>query len=333
MPALTGLRGIAALWVLLLHLPISRNYSIIANGYLSVDLFFILSGFILSHVYFGRLSGSIDYLAFLRARIARVYPLHLFALAITVAMVATLPGMAGSHQPGTFNWRVLPLHIVMAQTWTTFDHAWNGPSWSLSAEWLAYLTFPLSLWIAAKARSPTAALCLAISFLALLAVLFLIAGTEHMQWAGRSGILRVALEFPAGVLLQRAFAGGIRVPVIGVPFIALSFVPGLTPIAYLGFAFLILEAAEGHSVAAAICASPLAVFLGEISYSLYIMHWNIIQAGDWIFGRLDLANPTLFQTAIVCAVIAIVTYSAHIWVELPARRWGRRLMAHNQAAA
>src|SRR5215468_10370217 len=83
---LTSLRFIAAIWVLLYHfrdhlgLDLGR-IGLVANGYLGVDLFFTLSGFILAHVYLGEVeSGRFAYGRFLRNRIARIYPMHVAAL-------------------------------------------------------------------------------------------------------------------------------------------------------------------------------------------------------------------------------------------------------------
>ena len=74
-PALTGLRGIAALWVVFFHLEYGSAIPIIEKGYLGVDIFFILSGFILMHAYSGPKSNKFGYTRFIKARIARVYPL------------------------------------------------------------------------------------------------------------------------------------------------------------------------------------------------------------------------------------------------------------------
>src|SRR5438552_11928319 len=74
LPALTGLRGIAAFWVVLFHLDAAHVVPFIRNGYLGVDIFFILSGFILSHVYTPRVTGFslTQYRQFLCVRLSRI---------------------------------------------------------------------------------------------------------------------------------------------------------------------------------------------------------------------------------------------------------------------
>ena len=97
LPSLTPLRGIAALWVVVFHFcwrfPNVRpdDYGVVREGYLAVDMFFVLSGFVISHVYketFARECTVRRYFDFLKARIARIYPLHLVMLMVFLAAVA-----------------------------------------------------------------------------------------------------------------------------------------------------------------------------------------------------------------------------------------------------
>jgi peptidoglycan/LPS O-acetylase OafA/YrhL len=132
---LTALRFAAAMWVVSFHywphlagvgLP-----GLVANGYLGVELFFVLSGFILSHVYleaFGE--GRFRYGSFLWARIARVYPLHIAVLAGlgVLAVAATAAGMTLG--TGLLNWAALPANLLMIHAWGLAPAAaWNHPSW------------------------------------------------------------------------------------------------------------------------------------------------------------------------------------------------------------
>src|SRR5262250_2089877 len=106
---LTSLRFIAAFWVLLYHfkdhlgLDLGR-WGLVADGYLGVDLFFTLSGFILAHVYLTSLEGGrFGYAGFLKNRIARVYPMHLAALAAMIVLFVGATAMgAGVGSPDAF---------------------------------------------------------------------------------------------------------------------------------------------------------------------------------------------------------------------------------------
>ena len=97
LPSLTPLRGIAALWVVVFHFcwrfPNAQpgDYGVVREGYLAVDMFFVLSGFVISHVYkesFAKECTARRYSDFLKARIARIYPLHLVMLMVFLAAVA-----------------------------------------------------------------------------------------------------------------------------------------------------------------------------------------------------------------------------------------------------
>ena len=139
LPALTGLRALAAIWVVLFHYEISLASlfpaslvlkPLIEKGFFAVDLFFILSGFILAYTYFDRYRGHRhDYLAFLSHRIARIYPVHLFTL---VSLVALLIGARSVHaniaeeRYGTVSF-IYNLFLVHA--WGLLDwDTWNQPS-------------------------------------------------------------------------------------------------------------------------------------------------------------------------------------------------------------
>ena len=146
--ALTGLRGIAALWVLAYHAGLS------AAGYLGVDLFFVLSGFIIAYNYAdARLAeDGRRYREFLWRRLARIYPAYLAALLLTLAAVAVLaPWEVSLRKSAHFTAEGFWASVFMVQAWTVpVPRVWNVPGWSVSAEWAAYLAFPL---IAAP-RSP-----------------------------------------------------------------------------------------------------------------------------------------------------------------------------------
>src|SRR5690606_718800 len=153
--ALTTLRFLAALWVVLFsawpHLDVGFVPTAVTKGYLGVEVFFVLSGFILSHVYLesaGRGDGF-SYRGFLWARIARVYPMHLVTLAgmIGLGVAATVAGLTVSDS--LLGWRSLPAHLSLTHAWgLASSAAFNHPSWSISAEWFAYLSFPAFAFVA-----------------------------------------------------------------------------------------------------------------------------------------------------------------------------------------
>ncbi|HLL31773.1 MAG TPA: acyltransferase, partial [Allosphingosinicella sp.] len=212
LPALTGIRGLAAWFVVLYHirlgavpyLPDGANFAL-SKGYLAVDLFFMLSGFVLWLNYADRLRrdgiGAVP--KYLARRVARVWPLHLFILALTVIFAAGLAA-AGKLNPDHYPWAELPLHMLLIHNWGfTGALTWNDPSWSISGEAGAYLLFPLIVLGADWRRLSPA---LAIAALLLLALLL----WAVMGWNGadildrdipRFGLLRAVTEFSMGTIV------------------------------------------------------------------------------------------------------------------------------------
>jgi peptidoglycan/LPS O-acetylase OafA/YrhL len=144
------------------NLDITPHRYFVSKGYLAVDMFFVLSGFVMAHVYRRAFSeGATEhYRSFLMARIARLYPLHIFILLLFVATAAVSQFMAGL---ATGSFESIPLtgprslgaiiaNIFMLQGLSAGQLSWNYPTWSISVEFMAYLAFPFAL--PAIARAP-----------------------------------------------------------------------------------------------------------------------------------------------------------------------------------
>src|ERR1700722_9764131 len=155
---LTPLRGFAAILVAVFHFEMAIGRFVPAattmffeKAYLMVDLFFVLSGFIMLHVYghaFERALRGEQVRHFFVARFARTYPLHLFTLLLLVVIVRYLTNWGNPpivlEQPRD----ILPNVFLLQAFGVCHIYNWNIPSWSISAEWAAYLLFPiLALWI------------------------------------------------------------------------------------------------------------------------------------------------------------------------------------------
>ena len=215
--ALTGARGIAAWLVVLFHLRLSIAGlpgwagAVLAQGYLAVDFFFLLSGFVLWLNYAPRLrAGGIAAVpGFLRRRIARIWPLHLFILggALALALMLRATGRATPQFPMA----ELPLHILLVQNWGfTRALAWNDPAWSISCEFAAYLLFPAIAMAVDWRRLPVAArlAVLAAMFAALDAILTRAGATTLGDDIPRLGLVRCLIEFAAGAWSRRSGPNG-----------------------------------------------------------------------------------------------------------------------------
>src|SRR6478609_3465827 len=175
--SLTGIRAIAALWVVLFHLRYLFSFGffnlIIDKGYLGVDFFFVLSGFIITYVHQKDFShwppGFVDFrlaLRFIVLRWARMLPVHYATLAFLVfvtwvrSVLVHTSFWAYHGLPGNSN--DLILNLFNLQGWGLANHnSWNIPSWSISSEWFAYLLFPtIALLLLRHLKSLTSPLLL-----------------------------------------------------------------------------------------------------------------------------------------------------------------------------
>ena len=337
---LTSLRFFAAFWVVLFHYwdrLASFTPAVIQKGYLGVELFFVLSGFILCHVYRTSLEeGRFQYGAFLWARLARVYPLHLATLAGlgAVAYVATVKGFRVD--PHILSWAALPANLTLTQAWGFAPVAgWNHPSWSISAEWFAYLTFPLFAMAALRLKHrPLVAVALAIGFLcALYAGFQALTGFPLTQATIRWGMLRIIPCFAYGCALHSLWrerpGDSPRMALAGALFsgaavltLASSGAPDALIVTGLGglIFFLARLAQTGSEL---FSARPL-VYLGEISYSVYMVciPWKIVFVNgvNRIFELNSEHLPLGLWLVLLFGVIPLAALSYHL-VEKPARAW------------
>jgi peptidoglycan/LPS O-acetylase OafA/YrhL len=332
-PGLTGLRGIGAIMVMLYHLNGTSTLPVIRDGYAGVDLFFILSGFVLSHAYrsdFRVFSGE-AYARFLVARVARIYPLHLAVLAALAVFVAAFPAFAIRYDLADQRWSLGALFAsaLLVQNWAHFlPTCWNAPAWSLSAEVFAYLLFPVITLFAHRfvgRRWPIvgAAACLGAMVAALT-----IRGAD-LREAGEPGMLRMLCEFTSGTLLYRAVESGIVVTrhveaaAVALLVLAVSIEGPMAMLMPFAFAAIVLSASQTGSAIATATSLPIVLWLGEVSYSIYAVHWVIIQIANWRI--YDLPVPVF--DAIVIGTVLVIAALAYRYVERPARSWGRRIVS------
>lgn len=148
------LRGFAALYVVIHHLLIFQYSvdlnislplrSIFSSGYLGVDIFFILSGFVMAHAYRDRLGSPHVLPGYFISRFARLAPLYLVSLAALIPMVAVAERYISLPQP-RFDWTVLPWSFLNLQGIVPREVTWNYPSWSISFEMIAYILLPFAI--------------------------------------------------------------------------------------------------------------------------------------------------------------------------------------------
>jgi peptidoglycan/LPS O-acetylase OafA/YrhL len=234
---LTGIRALAALWVLTFHFrpfllaafpflwPLVPMFNV---GYLGVDLFFVLSGFILTYTHLERMSDNWaprKVLGFLWLRLSRIWPLLFFMMLVWGLYISTLlvrnrdGRLAAALNPARFL-----EHVTLIHAWGTAHHDWNPIDWSLSAEWLAYLVFSVLLVVplARLAAQVSSRALMLLGFIAVLPVVILGLGFQDgsdLIWNGAQIVggmvpVRVLCEFVGGSIVALLFLrhGQVRLP-------------------------------------------------------------------------------------------------------------------------
>ncbi len=344
MPALTAIRGLAAWWVVLYHF--RENFPdhvpdallrLINKGYLGVDLFFELSGFVIALNYYDRFDRDLSlvrYGKFLLVRLARVYPLHAFMMFAFIANPLAI-WLFSSHriENGAYGLGYFILSLGLVQNWGFVDRlAWNIPAWSISTEWFVYLVFPIIVLGAEKLGRSRAVAGLAIGLiLSLLALGGAMTGGLGAD-IPHFGLIRCVLEFAVGVLLFRISAalshdGPALVPaalamVVFALYATLS-LPDFVAIP-LGFAFLIAAIAPQAGLPARLLSVRIIEQIGLVSYSTYLLHFFV---RDWIkFLMVSPGPQPLAPTLVYLAATLIGSVILYQLVEMPGRRALRRLV-------
>lgn len=319
--ALTSVRGLAAWLVVLYHIRFAIAglppgvVALLGKGYLAVDFFFLLSGFVISLSWSERVRRERWAIVprFLHKRVARIWPLHLVMLAVAVAL-AGLFAATGRAEPENYPFAELPLHIALLQNWGfTRQLSWNDPSWSISAELGAYLLFPLLAMTVDWRRLPGWLVVGAILALALL--LHVVLAQNGAVTLGhdiaRFGLLRCLVEFTAGTAVcalwlrwREAAAIPAAFTALAAACIAMAWLLGLpeTLAVPLLFAALLLLLALTSGLRHNPFDNAALHYLGEISYATYLSHFLL-----WIVFKLAfVAEPRNVSPPLIALFLLLV---------------------------
>jgi peptidoglycan/LPS O-acetylase OafA/YrhL len=338
LPSLDGLRGIAVLLVLLTHLSLSEAVpaleafkNAIRAGYLGVDIFFVLSGFLVTRVLRHDLGSGKTLGRFLWRRSLRIFPAYYLLLAI-LALVA----------PGSYLWACL-LYVsnFVDAARPAVEHPMRH-AWSLAIEEQFYLVWPLLYWWLGDQRARWAAFVgmpiVALLTLAGLAVAALPAfgGHDLGDWTYRLPTTRLlslslgcSLAFAEGWLRampRRLLIATIAAGMLGLVGLAAGAVVRLNgAIATVGFACISLctvlvalrldaiRSPLGSPLGALLANGPLTA-IGRISYGLYLYHFPIFIA---LRVRYADDDPTIGRVLLAVALAFVVAIISYRWIERP----------------
>lgn len=366
--ALDGWRGLCAMLVALHHFHISSHvYHVpfLQNGYLFVDFFFVLSGFVISHSWAGRITGAVEFRRFMARRFARVWPLHVAVLAVFVAMEAGKAialgqtGLTADNPPfsGDTSAPAILTNLMLLHALGFHDGAtWNYPSWSISTEFYTYAVFGL-LCLLGLGRRPGHLAIVALAAAAAVARF----SPEWLHTIADFGFFRCVYGFFAGCAVhwlvsrhgRRLPAGTLAEGVAVVLVITLvSASPKGAPLsmaAPLVFGGAVAVFAAEAGALSRLLLTPVPQALGTWSYSIYLLHSLVLV----IIGRavnvaqrlsgvsltepilingetrplLVLGGPWLGDAALLAYVLVLAGLSALAWrrIECPAQAYFKRL--------
>lgn len=348
MNALTGLRCFAAVNIVLFHFSNPQWFGFLAPvvnaGYISVSYFILLSGFVLAYNYSERArNGELDIKRFYEARFTRIYPIYLLSILLSLGEL----GREYTSHTHAMYWAGIVLTPILLQGWIPAIATFlNTPAWTMSAEAFYYVIFP---WLA-KWKRPTRIAPYMVK-MAGVWMLGLVPGALYMYfnpdgittpdrwsygvwlWALKYTPYAHVASFVFGVMLASlnqlidrehpmrfwlglfGFAAIYGILCLG-PLVPYAIIHDglLMPL----FACIILGLAGKNPLATALSFKPL-VFIGQASYCLYLLHfnlWNIVHESG-ILGRLGLARFDPWLSYVLMVVMAL---GALHFIEKPAQR-------------
>jgi peptidoglycan/LPS O-acetylase OafA/YrhL len=338
---LQGLRGFAVLVVVLYH----ADLPMVAGGFVGVDVFFVLSGYLITRMLVEdlRLRGRVDYVGFMSRRTRRLLPASMVALAATVLLtIWYYPPIERDEILGAA--RASSLQV--SNLWFTLravdyfgGHAASNPllhMWSLGVEWQFYVVWPLVVagaaawWPRAQLHLGLTGMAGGIGLLSLLACLLL---TQVSQPWAFFGMPTRAWEFVLGGLVWlhadrwRRLPAAVSALMAAFGALALSFAallmndgllfPGLWAVVPAGGCALLLAGLEGSGAGwmRRALGQKAMVRMGDVSYAWYLVHWPILAAlAAWS------PRPDPAATVVAILVSWVLAVGLHRFVEVPFRR-------------
>jgi peptidoglycan/LPS O-acetylase OafA/YrhL len=375
---LDSVRGIAATSVVIHHLILMPtflaafphnawvNWSFFRSAWLLVDLFFVLSGIVMSLSYVEGEFTRFSLREFMLRRFARVYPLHIVMLfanllfrLLRIGLVMTGLVVAAPAAFEVNNAYSFLLNVFLLHSMGFIDYlSWNAPSWSISVEFYTYLVFGLVVLLARRLGS--------LSYLYLFAMLlvvgslFVIISVLDAPSLGLQtdfGILRCITGFFLGVLVVRVVArlpkisplmqGAVQMVAMVASIVVVSVVEAypeasfLAPLIFAIFLGSLLAFPDAVLVPRMLVVQPL-VWLGRRSYSIYMVHALVVLFAEYFvralgprpIAALDSICPGLpasLNLVVSLAAVLVVSHFTYLYVELPGSKLFRNVLRSRPA--
>jgi peptidoglycan/LPS O-acetylase OafA/YrhL len=335
--ALDGLRGIAALAVLTIHMG-GIPARLLPGAYLAVDFFFCLSGFVLAHAYG---ESALSFSSFLKARAIRLYPLYLAGLILGVAaavIVGVSPAVIGAATAVSIFFMPTPFAVTGLPGTVGGLYPLNPPAWSLLFEILANATwFPLRVVFR---RAPSLVLVIAAA-LFVASVLVYGAATAGGYWTNAwGGVARVTFSFFAGATIYQIWRRAAWRP--RAPFWLVG--------AALLLIFVLPMPREAIDIPAVLFSMPALVYfgaccspsarasdimqrvLGDASYAVYVLHFPVILIVDRVVAP-GMVHRSLVTTPLTVGIVVILALWLDRAYDRPVRRFLSATLVHKNSRA
>lgn len=344
---LVSIRGAAAWLIVFFHsiellrralpqLP-ATYFRFLEHGYLAVDFFFALSGFIIFINYYEKFGTNFRHnaLTFYWNRITRIYPVHLLMLgAYLILTLAFLVASASRTLPAGYTSTAFLQSLMLVQAWTGAPLTWNVPSWSISAEWFVYLLFPpIAVFFHACIRSVKAHLIWAAIFFCAIFTIYTVSGVSSLgSLALGNPLVRALFQFLTGAVAGSLFIHhgtlisryhgmiGVFAALLAMLMVLVD-LPNYASVPLLFFLVVVFLSVDTGVLARAL-SNKVLVYLGEISYSTYMVHYfvyDVFKAG-WVHDGHPVGLVPLMVSFLIVLLLSALMYR---FVELPAQAYLR----------
>jgi len=353
----TGLRGIAAMIVFFYHVYSSegmgknigwnldyRVFRFCLSGWLAVDLFFVLSGFILNWVYLSNEEG-LNWSGYLRARVARIMPLYYLMIVLMVPLHLVRHGL--SFLGGDYLIKILANIFMVSGIIDGADYTIDSPAWSICVEFFCYLAvFPVLIWINRSLLQKGFKIA-TFALIACICTYSFVAYTHvppvsiyHWQWKSMflvGGVLEFSTGFLLCSIMRMTSNWKPNLLLINLVVLGSITVFVLTRLDYLKDEYfhyvlplLVFFTAFDKGIVAYILKFRMFQWLGEISYSIYLWHIPVtvcfIEFYKSAYVRLFKTHPPmgLFTFALLVGVVLLISELSYRYFEIPCRQFIRR---------
>lgn len=345
--ALDSLRGIAAITVAIYHYTNDdgnfRNFLFIAHGYRFVDFFFVLSGFII-YMRYGQMVAFAEQKVFLFKRLLRLYPLHFFTLVLfilfeCVKFILYSQGIFKNKPFTTNSPETIVTNLLLLQgiVNSSKDFSWNYPSWSISVEMLNYLLFALINPLIARFRNAQRTiLLLTIALLAQFLLVFFDVRPFKFVVSCTFGFFLgcVTLQLHKSLSVSKGksllLVNLVEIMAVTGMVLAICFLPSkydeILPFIYSA---VIVVVANELGVVCKLLQHRALIWLGSISYSLYMTHALVANVMKVLVLNILKFNANAFDLTVpfFVAVVIGLSYLTYTYIELGAPKLLNRIRA------